>query len=217
MHSKPNMSLKEHLKHLRSVLHVLRKEKLYANFDNSKGFKVDEEKEEQERVFNSLKEYLTNAPLLVLPNFTKSFEIESDTSSIGIGAVLMQEGHLINYFSEKLSGDTLNYPTYHKELYALVRSLKTWQYYLMPKELKHLKGETKLNKRHAKWLEFIEQFPYVIKYVKEKENVFVDALSRSYTLFSTLDTKLLGFEYVKEMYVIDPNFAHILILGLKRL
>jgi hypothetical protein len=77
------------------------------------------------------------------------------------------------YFSEKLSGAALNYPTYDKELYALVRALETWQHYLWPKEfvihtdhesLKHLKGQHKLNKRHARWVEFIETFPYVIRY-----------------------------------------------------
>ncbi|RDX64709.1 Retrovirus-related Pol polyprotein, partial [Mucuna pruriens] len=58
----------------------------------SVGFKWEEE---QEREFNSLKEKLTNAPLLLLPNFTKYFEIESDASSIGIRAILMQ-GHPSN-------------------------------------------------------------------------------------------------------------------------
>jgi hypothetical protein len=53
---------------------------------------------------------------------------------IGIGAVLMQEGRPIAYFSEKLSGAALNYPTYDNELYALVRALETWQHYLWPKE-----------------------------------------------------------------------------------
>ena len=45
---------------------------------------------------------------------------------MGIGAVLMQEGHPIAYFSEKLNGVALNYLTYDKELYALVCALKTW-------------------------------------------------------------------------------------------
>ncbi|KAH9780700.1 hypothetical protein KPL71_008176 [Citrus sinensis] len=121
---------------------------------------------EQERAFNLIKEKLVSAPLLALPDFTKTFEIECDASSIGIEAVLMQEGCPIAYFSEKLSGAALNYPTYDKEMY--VRALETWQHYLLPKEfvihtdhesLKHLKGQ--------------------------------------------------GFEYIKELYVNDPDFANV--------
>ena len=66
-----------------------------------------------------------------------------------------------------------------------MRVLHVWEHYLRPHEfvihtdhetLKYLKGQTKLNKRHAKWSEFIESFPYVIKYIKGKENVVEDAL-----------------------------------------
>ncbi|XP_019096023.1 PREDICTED: uncharacterized protein LOC104779116 [Camelina sativa] len=130
----------------------------------------------QEEAFQALKEKRTNAPLLTLPNFLKTFEIECDASGVGIGAVLMQDKktHCIN---EKLGGATLNYPTYDKELYA--------------------------------WVEFIETFPYVIKYKQGKENVVADALSRRYSLISTLDVKLMGFEQVKEMYEKDPDFTDV--------
>jgi hypothetical protein len=46
----------------------------------------------------------------------------------------VQERKPVAYFSEKLSGPVLNYSTYDKELYALVRCLETWQHYLWPKE-----------------------------------------------------------------------------------
>jgi len=75
--------------------------------------------ERQELAFKQLKEKLTNAPILALPNFAKTFEIECDASEVGIGGVLLQEGHHIAYYSEKLICVTLNYPTYDKELYAL--------------------------------------------------------------------------------------------------
>lgn len=172
----------------------------------------------QERAFTDLKDKLCNAPLLALPNFELTFEIECDASGIGIGAVLMQNQRPLMYFSEKLTRATWKYPTYDKELYALVRVLQTWQHYLWPKEfvihtdhrsLQHLKGQTKLNRRHAKWLEFIETFPYVIKYKKGKENVVADALSRRYVLLNALHTKLLGFKHIKTMYSQDTYFAPI--------
>ena len=172
----------------------------------------------QEHAFNELKDKLCNAPLLALPNFDKTFEIECDASGIGIGAVLMQDQRPLMYFSEKLSGAALKYPTYDKELYALVRALQAWQHYLWPREfvihtdhesLKHLKGQDKLNRRHAKWVEFIETFPYVIKYKQGKENVVADALSRRYTLLNSLSAKLLGFEFIKELYQHDDDFSDI--------
>ena len=173
----------------------------------------------QQQAFVILKDKLTHAPLLQLPDFTKTFELECDASGIGLGGVLLQEGKPVAYFSEKLSGASLNYSTYDKELYALVRTLETWQHYLWPKEfvihsdhesLKHIRSQAKLNRRHAKWVEFIESFPYVIKHKKGKDNIIADALSCRYTLLSQLDLKIFGLETIKEQYVHDAEFKDVL-------
>nr|XP_025635908.1 uncharacterized protein LOC112730002 [Arachis hypogaea] len=128
------------------------------------------------------------------------------------------EKRAIAYFSEKLNGAPLNYSTYDKELYALVRALEVWHHYLLPKEfvvhtehesLKHLKGQAKLNKRHAKWIEFLESFPYGIAYKQGKENVVPDTSSGRYSLITTLTSKLLGFECMKKLYATDSDFAFI--------
>ena len=83
-----------------------------------------------------------------------------------------------------------------------------WEHYLRPHEfiihtyhetLKYLKGQTKLNKRHAKWSELIESFPYVIKYIKGKENVVADALSRICMLVTQLELDSIGFAHIKRL------------------
>ena len=69
----------------------------------------------QESSFHTLKDKLTHALLLQLPNFGNTFELECDASGVGIGGVLMQDGKPIAYFSEKLHGPVLNYSRYDKE------------------------------------------------------------------------------------------------------
>ncbi|KAK1645909.1 hypothetical protein QYE76_063714 [Lolium multiflorum] len=210
----------DHTIHIRHVLQVLRDNQLYGNlekctFCKDKGV-VFEWGAAQDHAFDELKRLLTSAPLLALPDFNKQFEIECDASGIGIGGVLMQEGRPIAYFSEKLSGAKLNYPIYDKELYALIRVLEVWQHYLWPKEfiihsdheaLKYLKAQSTLHKRLAKWVEFIESFPYIIKHKKGKDNIVADALSRKNMLLTQLDVKIPGLEILCDLYATDHDFA----------
>ena len=94
--------------------------------------------------------------------------------------------------------------------------MREWEHYIFPHEfiihtvhetLKYLKGQTKLNKRHAKCSEFIKSFPYVIKYIKGKENVEADVLSRICMLVTQLELNVIGFEHIKHLYEHDPTFA----------
>lgn len=67
-----------------------------------------------------MKNVLTTAPVLRMPDFSKEFVIETNTSSIGIGAVLMQEVHPIAFISKALSPRRHALSVYEKELLAIM-------------------------------------------------------------------------------------------------
>ena len=52
---------------------------------------------------------------------------------IPMGETLMQQGKPICYYSKTFTNTLINYPTYDKELYALVQSVKKWKHYLVEK------------------------------------------------------------------------------------
>nr|KAJ0203488.1 hypothetical protein LSAT_V11C500244810 [Lactuca sativa] len=172
--------------------------------------------EEAQKAFEKLKALLCDAPILALPDFSQPFEVECDASGVGIGAVMIQSKRPIAYFSEKLGGARLNYCTYDKEFYAIVRALDHWSHYLRAnhfilhfdhESLKYINGQQKLSTRHAKWVEFLQSFHFSCKYKDGKSNVVADALSRRYSLLVTLDVRFLGFETLKDHYQSDMDFG----------
>ncbi|KAM2039508.1 hypothetical protein ACFX1T_012941 [Malus domestica] len=70
--------------------------------------------------FSNLKHALATTPVLALPNFSKQFVVETNALGTGIGAVLCQNGHPIAFLSKALFGQNLDFPTYDKEMLAIV-------------------------------------------------------------------------------------------------
>jgi hypothetical protein len=105
-----------------------------------------------------------------------------------MGAILMQAGKLVCYHYEIVNGGVLNYPTYDKELCALVQDIKKWKHYLMGNEsiihtdhqpLQYLQARSKLQQiKHYKWMGFLQQFHLVMKYKKGNTNKLAYILSR---------------------------------------
>jgi len=137
--------------------------------------------------FEEFKKRLTTAPVLVLPDLSKSFSIYCDVSRLGLGCVLMQGGRVVAYASRQLRKHELNYPTRDLELAAVVHALKIWRHYLIGhrsdiytdhKSLKYIFTQTNLNLRQRRWLELIKDYDLEVHYHPGKANVVADALSR---------------------------------------
>eukprot|EP00253_Pinus_taeda_P026742 PITA_26742 len=143
--------------HLKKVLDVLKKEKLYVKFSNCEFGKtsfsylghivghaplhtftsvkqVFQWGGRQQKSFETLKEKISATSVLALPDLQQPFEIETDANGYAMGVVLMQQKKLICYNFEKFSQAMINYSTYDKDIYAFVQNVKKWKHYLIGKE-----------------------------------------------------------------------------------
>lgn len=144
---------------------------------------------EATKAFEQLKSIMIETPLLRLPDFTKEFVIETDASKVGVGAVLMQEGHPLSYFSKKLGPRVQMTSTYNRELYAITESISKWRQYLLGrpfvvrtyhKSLKELLNQTILNPDQQHHLTKLIGYQFTIEYKPGNENSAADSLSRLY-------------------------------------
>ena len=140
--------------------------------------------------FQTLKESLTSALVLTLPEGNEGFEVYNDASRQGLGCVLMQHKRVVAYASRQLKKHELNYPTHDLELAAVIFALKTWRHYLYGatcqiftdhKSLKYLFTQKELNLRQRRWMELLKDYDCTIDYHPGKANVVADALSRKST------------------------------------
>nr|GEY35516.1 hypothetical protein [Tanacetum cinerariifolium] len=128
-------SKEEHEVHLKLILELLKKEKLFGKFSKCEFWLQEKNKkfewgEEQEHAFQTLKDMLCDALTLALPECTDDFVVYCDASNQGFGCVLMQRNKLIAYASRQLKIHKKNYTTHDLELGAVVFSLKMWRHYL---------------------------------------------------------------------------------------
>jgi hypothetical protein len=86
------------------------------------------------QAFHSLKHALTTAPCLALPDFSHPFHIETDACAVGVGAVLLQNGHPLAYISKALGPRNQGLSTYEKEYLAILIAVEQWRHYLLQGE-----------------------------------------------------------------------------------
>jgi hypothetical protein len=143
--------------------------------------------EECQDSFEELKKRLTSAPVMILLDITKMFNIYCDASWHGLGCVLMQYGKVVSYASRQLRKHEENYPIHNMELAAVVHALKIWRHYLIGhrcdiysdhKSLKYIFTQTDINLRQRRWLEFIKDYDLGINYHPGKANIIAYALSQ---------------------------------------
>lgn len=73
---------------------------------------------------------MSSSPVLAMPRFDKPFSIETDASVLGIGAVLIQDGHPLAFLSKALGPRSRGLSTYEKEYMAILMAVQQWRSYL---------------------------------------------------------------------------------------
>ncbi|GJY15238.1 reverse transcriptase domain-containing protein [Tanacetum coccineum] len=147
--------------------------------------------EECIQAFQTLKKKLTEAPILIAPNWDQPFELMCDASDYAIGAVLGQriEKHFrpIHYASKTMTEAESNYTTTEKEMLAVVYAFeKFWSYLIMNKSivytdhsaLKYLFNKKDAKARLLRWVLLLQEFDFKVIDTKGAENYAADHLSR---------------------------------------
>jgi hypothetical protein len=147
-----------------------------------------------ENAFKKLKQLVTTAPVLLMPDMSKNFRIECDASDIGLGAVLLQEEIKGNdiwkpvaYESRKLSKEERNYPAQERELLSILNALRIWRCFIDGNEyevytdhlpLKYYNDTSKISPRLVRWMSELSLYSPKIIYKQGTDNIIPDLLSR---------------------------------------
>jgi len=144
--------------------------------------------------FENLKQKFAEGPVLLIPDPTKQFVVESDASKWATGAVLRQQDmngdwHPCGYISHTFDATQRNYEIYDRELLGIIRALETWRHYFLGsphpitilsdhKNLTYFRSAQKLNRRQARWSLLLSQYDLKLVHVPGSQMVQSDALSR---------------------------------------
>nr|GEV19087.1 hypothetical protein [Tanacetum cinerariifolium] len=143
------------------------------------------------QAFRTLKEKLTEAPILIAPDWDQPFELMCDASDFAVGAVLGQriEKHFwpIHYASKTMNEAKTNYNTTEKEMLAVGYAFEKFRsYFIMNKSivytdhsaLKYLFAKKDSKARLLRWILLLQEFDFKVVDTKEVENYAADHLSR---------------------------------------
>ncbi|GJR26234.1 reverse transcriptase domain-containing protein [Tanacetum coccineum] len=141
--------------------------------------------------FNTLKRKLTEAPILIAPDWDLPFELMCDASDFAIGAVLGQRKNKhfqpIHYASKTMSEAQAHYTTTEKELLAVVYAFEKFRSYLVLSKsivytdhsaIKYLFAKKDAKARLMRWILLLQEFDIEIRDKKGAENLAADHLSR---------------------------------------
>nr|GEV16015.1 reverse transcriptase domain-containing protein [Tanacetum cinerariifolium] len=143
------------------------------------------------QAFQTLKKKLTEAPILIAPNWDLPFELMCDASDFAIGAVLGQRHakHFksIHYASKTMNDAKTNYTTTKKEMLAVVCAFENFRSYLLMNKsivhtdhstLKYLFAKKDAKARLLRWVLLLQEFDFQVLDTKGAENLAADHLSR---------------------------------------
>ncbi|GJY82240.1 putative reverse transcriptase domain-containing protein [Tanacetum coccineum] len=140
---------------------------------------------DQEIAFQTLKENLSQAPVLVLLEGNYEIEVYCDASSNGLGFLLMKRGQLIAYASKQLKKHEDEYPTHDLQLAAVVYALKVWRHYIYAvkikiftdhKSLTYFFDQSDLNTRQRRWLDLVKD--YDCEFFTTQEKITMDLITK---------------------------------------
>jgi hypothetical protein len=139
-----------------------------------------------------IQQILSLSPVLLLPRVDQQFIVRTDASSVGVGAVLMQESHgdihPVLYASRKLLEREQRYSTIERECLAIVWAISKFAKYLWGtyfllqtdhKPLVYLRTSSFKNSRLMRWALALQEFTFEIESLPGSANVLADLLSRS--------------------------------------